>query len=140
LLALNAVVEAAREGTAGKGFLVIEAVVRKLAEQSKSAAKEIISLTDICLQYTLEPYNNMEELVPEIEKTILLVKEISSASIEQKRGSDQINNTIQRLYQTTSQNTASAESMASTSTKLMEEAEDLKKSVKLFFVLEEKKC
>jgi methyl-accepting chemotaxis protein len=90
-----------------------------LAEQSKSAANEIMSLTDICLQYTLETYNNMEELVPEIEKTTMLFKEISSASSEQKTGSDQINNAIQRLNHTTSQNTASAESMASTSRKLM---------------------
>jgi len=46
LLALNAAIEAARAGESGRGFAVVAEEVRKLAEQSQEAAKQIATLID----------------------------------------------------------------------------------------------
>ena len=47
LLALNAAIEAARAGEQGRGFAVVAEEVRKLAEQSQDAAKQIIDLIQV---------------------------------------------------------------------------------------------
>ena len=73
ILALNAAVEAARAGEHGKGFAVVAAEVRKLAERSKIAADEIVTLSNHSVKVTEDAGELMDKLMPEIEKTAKLV-------------------------------------------------------------------
>lgn len=137
ILALNAAVEAARAGEHGKGFAVVAAEVRKLAERSKIAADEIISLSNHSVKTTEEAGMLMSEIIPEIEKTAKLVQEISAASMEQNSGADQINNAIQQLNQVTQQNAAASEEMATGSEELANQSEQLREIVS-FFIIDQK--
>jgi methyl-accepting chemotaxis protein len=132
LLALNAAVEAARAGEHGKGFAVVAAEVRKLAERSKVAAGEIEILSKSSLRITDEAGKLMEAIIPEITKSSQLVQEITSASLEQNSGAEQVNNAIQQLNSITQQNASSSEEMASSAGELQKQAENLMEMITWF--------
>jgi methyl-accepting chemotaxis protein len=132
ILALNAAVEAARAGESGRGFAVVASEVRKLAERSKLAADDINILSNSCVSSTENTKNLMDDLVPEIEKTIQLISEIVARSNEQNLGAEQINMSIQQLNQITQQNAAASEEMASSSEELANKAEILTESISYF--------
>jgi len=132
ILALNAAVEAARAGEHGRGFAVVAAEVRKLAERSKIAADEIVSLSTYSVKATEDSGELMSKIIPEVEKTARLVQEITAASLEQNSGADQINNAIQQLNQVTQQNAAASEEMSTSSEELSSQAEQLKDVVSFF--------
>ncbi len=132
ILALNAAVEAARAGEHGKGFAVVAAEVRKLAENSKDAASEIVELAHTSLQVTEKAGQLMQQVIPEIDKTANLIKEISASSIEQNSGANQINSALQTLNNVTQQNASAAEELASNAESLNDLAANLKEAANFF--------
>ncbi len=134
ILALNAAVEAARAGKHGQGFAVVAAEVRKLAERSKTAAEEIVNLSQNTVDLSNKAGESLSAIIPEIEKTVGLVQQIAKASIYQNSGAEQINGAIQELNSVAQNNVATSEKMAQTSEEMKFQSEELKEAVSYFSI------
>ncbi|GHD64509.1 methyl-accepting chemotaxis protein [Jeongeupia chitinilytica] len=78
LLALNAAIEAARAGEAGRGFAVVADEVRKLAERTGAATAEITGLVGAIRQRTGDARDGISTLVAEVDASLVQVGEASS--------------------------------------------------------------
>jgi methyl-accepting chemotaxis protein len=127
LLALNAAIEAARAGDHGRGFAVVATEVRKLAERSQAAAKEIGGLAGSCVRLAERSEALLEKLVPSIRKTTDLVQEVAAASAEQSSGVSQINRALGQVDHVTQRNASSAEELSSTAEEMASQADAMRR-------------
>jgi len=132
LLALNAAIEAARAGEQGKGFAVVASEVRKLAERSQVAAREIGELAAGSVGAAERAGALLDVIVPSIGKTSGLVREIAAASEEQSTGVGQINAAMGQLNQITQQNASASEQLAATAEEMGSQAEMLSRLMQFF--------
>ncbi|MBV5313992.1 MAG: HAMP domain-containing protein [Prolixibacteraceae bacterium] len=132
LLAINASIEASRYGIQGKGFSVVAAEIKKLAEKSQLAAKEINELSSQGILQARETGAKLMEIIPDIEQTARLVKQISASSLEQEVSSEEINQGIQQLNMVTQQNAESSFELSINSKSISGQARNLKKLISYF--------
>jgi methyl-accepting chemotaxis protein len=136
LLSLNAAIEAARAGEHGRGFSVVASEVRRLAESSRAAAKEISGLASTSVVIAERSSRMLGALVPAIRKTAELVQEVTASSLEQTAGVSQITKAVFQVDQATQKNATAAEELSATSEELAAQAVALR-DMMAFFKLRE---
>ncbi len=112
LLALNAAIEAARAGEHGKGFAVVADEVRKLAERSGKATKEIAELVTNIQQGTTAAISAMEQAASEVEKGSVITRDTGAAL-------DEILNAVSATFDQVQNISAAVEEISAGSTEVV---------------------
>jgi methyl-accepting chemotaxis protein len=146
LLALNAAIEAARAGEAGRGFAVVADEVRKLAEKTMGATKEVgesihaiqqgaqsnivevekaVTEMNTVVELSNESGSVLGEIVQGVENSSNQIQGIATAAEEQSATSEQINRSVDEINRITAETSAGVAQTAVAVNELMEQMANL---------------
>ncbi len=112
LLALNAAIEAARAGEAGRGFAVVADEVRKLAEKTGKATKEIESVVNEIDAGTTDAVSEMSSTVEMVKSGAELVEKTGFAMTEINEGAHKVLNGTEEILSSLKELSAASKDIA----------------------------
>jgi methyl-accepting chemotaxis protein len=153
LLALNAAIEAARAGEQGRGFAVVADEVRKLAERTTKATKEIAEMIALVQQETKgavqamdqgtaqvqqgvdathEAGSKLQMIIDAVERGASMITQIAAAATEQSSATEHVNASVTEISNLTHQSASSSSETARACKDLSNLATDLQSLVAKF--------
>lgn len=160
LLALNAAIEAARAGEQGRGFAVVADEVRKLAERTTKATKEIAVMirqiqkdtsnavvsmengtkeVQIGKELASKAIKSLDEIIESTDKTIAAINHVAKASEEQSSAAEQISKSIDGISNVVQQSAIGLQQIARASEDLNNLTTNLQNQVSGFKIEQETK-
>ncbi|MCP4581523.1 MAG: methyl-accepting chemotaxis protein [candidate division Zixibacteria bacterium] len=150
LLALNAAIEAARAGEQGRGFAVVADEVRKLAERTTKATKEIAStikgiqadvnnanhqindskkIVDDGKDLVLKTSESLNQIFTSIESVQEMMRQVATASEQQSAAAETISKNVDSVDRITRESAGGAEQSSRAAEQLNQQTEELRKLV-----------
>jgi methyl-accepting chemotaxis protein len=150
LLALNAAIEAARAGEQGRGFAVVADEVRKLAERTTTATKEIAQMikniqdetktavtamdqgtkqVEEGVKSTAQAGDSLKEIIQMAEQVGEMITHIATAATEQSSASEEVNKNMEQIAKLVKESADGAQQSAKACQDLSGLALDLQKMV-----------